>query len=323
MAVKNRNLFRLTRLILLKFPYLFQLLAKFKKPEKKILLIKTDAIGDYILFRNFLEEVKKAPQYQDYQIDLLGNLIWQEIATFYDNNYVSHFYFIKAEDLYHQPLKVLKLGWKLFNQNYALVLQPSYTRTFINDGLAALTASKQIIGFEGDFEGISPQIKKKTDLFYTQKLKLPATSYFEFDRTRFFFETILQKQITLKGPFLPVKTSTQNYIAFCLGAGNLKRIWELEKFMALAQLILQHTNYTIFLLGEANACDDASFIHKNLSSDRIQNLVQKTTLLAFINFIAQSALVICNESSAVHIAAACGKKAVSVLGGGHFDRFAP
>lgn len=323
MPIKNRNLFRLTRFILLKLPYILQVLAKFKKPAKKILIIKTDAIGDYILFRNFIEEVKKVAQFQDYQIDLIGNILWQDVALKYDKNFVFQFYFVNANDLYHQPIQVLKLAWKLFCQNYSLVLQPSYTRNFINDGLAALTAAKQIIGFEGDFEAITQKIKKKTDQFYTKKIVLPTSIYFEFDRTRFFFETVLKKQITLKGPSLPVESSTQNYVAFCLGAGNQKRSWEATKFLSLAQLILQQTNYNIYLLGSLDAARDAAFIGSNLSSERVKNLSQKTTLPEFIQIIAQSALVICNETSAVHIASACGKKVVSVLGGGHFERFAP
>lgn len=323
MPIKNRNLFRLTRFILLKLPYILQVLAKFKKPAKKILIIKTDAIGDYILFRNFIEEVKKVAQFQDYQIDLIGNILWQDIALKYDKNFVFQFYFVNANDLYHQPLQVLKLAWKLFCQNYSLVLQPSYTRNFINDGLAALTAAKQIIGFEGDFEAITQKIKKKTDQFYTKKIVLPTSIYFEFDRTQFFFETVLKKQITLKGPSLPVESSTQNYVAFCLGAGNQKRSWEATKFLSLAQLILQQTNYNIYLLGSLDAASDTAFIGANLSSERVKNLSQKTTLPEFIQIIAQSALVICNETSAVHIASACGKKVVSVLGGGHFERFAP
>lgn len=300
-----------------------QLLAKFRKPAKRILIIKTDAIGDYILFRNFLEEVKTANQYQDYQIDLVGNALWQDLALLYDNMYVSNFFFIRTDILYYQPLNVLKLGWKLFRQNYALVLQPSFTRTFINDGFAALTLSKQKVGFKGDLEAIAPKIKKKTDRFYTQLIDLPLSTNFEFERTRFFFETVLQKKINLKAPSLPVRTSTQNYIAFCLGAGNHKRSWEARKFLELSDLILQNTTYHIHLLGGPDAAADASFIVKNLVSPRVKNFVQKTTIPEFINAIANAALVICNETSAAHIASACAKKAVSILGGGHFERFAP
>lgn len=323
MSIKNRNLFRLTRFILLKFPYLLQLLAKLRKPSKKILIIKTDAIGDYILFRNFLEEVKKTEQYQDYQIDLLGNSLWQNIALQYDKNIISHFYFVKAIDLYHRPLQVLNLGWKLFKQNYTIILQPSYTRNFINDGLAALTKAKQIIGFDGDFEAIAPKIKKKTDKFYTEKFILPTTIYFEFDRTKFFFERFLQRKIFIKKASLPVLLKKSNTIMIFPGAGYVKRNWEIEKFATTLELLLTHTSYKIILAGGRSEEAIGTYLTEKLISDRIENLINRTTLVQLTQLIASSTLVIANETSAVHIASACNVPSVCILGGGHFNRFAP
>ena len=323
MQVKNRNLFRLNRFILLKLPLLLQLLAKFRKSEKKILVIKTDAIGDYVLFRNFLQELKNDDLYSNYQIDLLGNELWQEASLLYDKAYISNFYFINASKFYERPGLVLKLGWKLFCGNYAYVLQPSYTRTFINDGLAALTAGKTIIGFKGDTEAIVKKLKTKTDRFYHRLIHLPENVYFEFDRTRLFFETFLNHPICLNGPSLPVKKEAKNYIAFCLGAGNVKRGWPAKNFLSLAQFILINTSYEVCLLGGPEAAEDAAFIQNGLASERVKNYCQQTTIPEFVNYIAQSVLVICNETSPAHIASACGKQTVSILGGGHFRRFAP
>ena len=50
------------------------------KNAKHILLIRLDAIGDYILFRNFIEVLKRNPKYSDYKITLLGNIVWRELA---------------------------------------------------------------------------------------------------------------------------------------------------------------------------------------------------------------------------------------------------
>src|ERR1700744_4365147 len=111
---QSRNSFRLTRWILLKLPAFFKLLAKFRTPKKRILLIKTDAIGDYILFRNFIEVLKTSELYRDYEITLLGNGLWRDIAHKYDGAFISKFIFAKVEDLYHSPFEVLKLGWQLF-----------------------------------------------------------------------------------------------------------------------------------------------------------------------------------------------------------------
>ncbi len=45
MDIKNRKLFRLTRFVLLKLPAVFRFFALFLKPAKRLLLIKTNAIG--------------------------------------------------------------------------------------------------------------------------------------------------------------------------------------------------------------------------------------------------------------------------------------
>jgi ADP-heptose:LPS heptosyltransferase len=55
----------------------------------------------------------------------------------------------------------------------------------------------------------------------------------------------------------------------------------------------------------------------------VQNLVGKTALHEFVDAIAAAALVICNDSSAFHIAMALQKRVICILGGGHFGWFAP
>ena len=62
--------------------------------EKTLLLIKTEAIGDYILFRNFIEQVKKSERFAGYRIILVGNELWKEMALAYDSPYVDDFIWI-------------------------------------------------------------------------------------------------------------------------------------------------------------------------------------------------------------------------------------
>src|ERR1700749_1987797 len=115
MVIKKRNLFRITRFILLKLPYLLRFFYKFRTPKKRILIIKTDAIGDYILFRNFLEVLRTSEKFKDHEIDLLGNTLWQEVALWYDKPFVAHFRFFNPDDLYESPWQLLKLAWRFFN----------------------------------------------------------------------------------------------------------------------------------------------------------------------------------------------------------------
>ncbi len=323
MFIQYRNLFRATRFILLKLPSLLKFLARFRKTQNSLLVIKTDAIGDYILFRNFLEVLRSSQEYKNYKITLLGNELWQDIALKYDSDFVDHFIFIRKNDLYEQPLSTLKLGWRLFKNNYSVVLQPSYTRQLITDGLAALTAGRHIIGFESDNEGIVPRYKLKTDQFYTQKLTLPASSYFEFSRSAFFFETVLNCPVNVSSPYISVNKFINGGIVVFPGAGVSKRRWEKEKFLALIKLICLHTSQTIYLAGRQQEAETGDYLMQNLSPERVQNLIGQTTLPQLIDLIGNATLVIANETSAIHIAAATKTKSVCILGGGHFERFAP
>jgi len=307
----------------LKGPLLLKLFAKLRKPRKRVLIIKTDAIGDYVLFRNFIEIVKKSAAFKDYEVDLLGNGLWRDIALKYDGEFINEFFFVNAESLYDSPLKTFKLGWRLFAKNYQTVLQPTYARTFIGDGLAALTAAKQIIGFESDTERINPKYKAKTDKFYTQKLPLPANIRFEFYKSQFFFENILNEKLSISGPTIDIEDNKKGGIVIFRGAGVAKRSWEADKFVALIKLIIGETSQPIYLVGGPGETETGNYLTENLPAGTVQNLTGKTTLIQLIELIGGSALVIGNETSAIHIAAATKTPSVCILGGGHFGRFTP
>jgi ADP-heptose:LPS heptosyltransferase len=323
MDIKNRNLFRTTRFILLKAPGLFKFLAKSRAPKKRLLIIKTDAIGDYILFRNFIEVVRQSAVFKDYKIDLLGNKLWQDLALHYDGPFIDEFLFVGPDDLYESPIKTIKLGRTLYKKKYQIVLQPSFSRTLINDAMAGFTTAKQTIGFQGDTERINIKYKTKTDKFYSQLLNLPPGIDFEFERSRFFFERVLKQPVTISGPFIPCENKIRQGVVIFPGAGVFKRAWEAEKFLELIKLIKQHTSTPVCIAGGPAEIQIGDYLTANLPPYAVDNLIGKTTLPQLIELIGNSSLIIANETSAVHIAAATQTKAICILGGGHFGRFAP
>ena len=323
MIIKNRNLFRITRLIIFKLPPVFKFLARFRKSAQRILLIKTDAIGDYVLFRNFIEEVKNTDQYKNFEIDLVASELLRDFAVTYDSKFVSEFYFINPNALYESPLKLFKLGWRLFKRNYAVVLQPTYSRILITDGIAALSAAKQIMGYESDNERIERKYKVKTDKFYTTLLPLPAGVFFEFDRTKFFFEQFLQQPLAINGPHIEVTPGKKQGIVIFPGAGVIKRGWEPEKFLELIKLIKQQTDQPVYIAGGPAEAAVAEYLTNALPQGEVINLTGKTTLPQLVELIGAATLVVSNETSAIHIAAATQTPAICILGGGHFGRFAP
>lgn len=323
MQIKNRNYFRLTRFIILRLPPVFKFFSRFRLPSKRILVVKTDAIGDYILFRNFIEAVKKSRDFQDLKIDLIGNEAWAEMAVTFDADFIANFYFVAPDSLYERPGKMVELGWRLFKNKYQLVLHPTFARTLIGDGLATLAAGKETIAFAGDAERIDPKYKKITDRRYDTLLSLPPDINFEFDRNKFFFGQLLQAEIAIKGPKLPVTLSKRSGVVIFPGAGVSKRCWEKEKFLDILELIIKNSNHFITLAGGVDATETGKWLAERLPASHLINRIGKTSLTELIELISGSALVISNETSATHIAAATNTPSVCILGGGHFGRFAP
>jgi len=324
MPRKNRNLFRITRFLLLELPGLLKFLAKLRAGRPRLLIIKTDAIGDYILFRNFIELIAASEKFKGYQIDLLGNKLWEDIALKHDGKFLAGCIFVaNPDDLYYSPIQIFKLSIKLFRKNYQTVLQPAFSRTFMNDGLAGFTAAKNIIGFEGDTERMDARHKSKTDKFYTQLLALPKDITFEFDRSKFFVEQVLERQVVLGQPFIDIGDKKRDGIIIFPGAGVSKRRWEAEKFLALIKLVLKQSEAQISIAGSANEAETANYLMERLPAGRVNNLTGKTPLTELIELIGNAALIISNETSAIHIAAAVKTPSICVLGGGHFGRFAP
>jgi len=316
-------MFRITRFILLRLPALFRFFARFRQDEKRLLVIKTDAIGDYILFRNFLEILKTSQAYKDHRIDLLGNVLWQELSLTYDSSYIGNFIFIKAEALYELPLQTLRNGWKLFKNNYEVVLQPTFSRTFITDGLAALTAAKTIVGFESNTERLPLKYKLKTDKIYTRLLPLPDEVYFEFNRSKYFIEQVINESITLNATSVGQEVINKNGIIIFPGAGAVKREWKKENFLTIIKLLRQYSTQPIYLAGSKAEIPAGENLEANLPPQSVINFIGKSSLPELIDMIAGASLVIANDTSAIHIAVAAKTKSVCILGGGHFERFVP
>ena len=58
--------------------------------SNKLLIVKLDEIGDYILFRNLLKFIREANKFRDYSITLCGNKAWKEIFDLYDSEFVEN-----------------------------------------------------------------------------------------------------------------------------------------------------------------------------------------------------------------------------------------
>lgn len=110
-------------------------------------------------------------------------------------------------------------------------------------------------------------------------------------------------------------------IVFVCGASSIWKCWPAQKFIHVISYFLKH-GYTIKLLGGKSDVDisQSKEIMKHFDNEsNIMNLVGKTTLIDYFAEIQKAWYIITNDSSAQHIANACGVPCTVIWGRNYHD----
>lgn len=100
------------------------------------------------------------------------------------------------------------------------------------------------------------------------------------------------------------------------------KCWPSSKYAILIDR-LSSWGFQVAICGGPDDSQAASEIEVLAQTSGIIDLTGKSRLVDFSLLIKDAEFIICNDSSAAHIAQATGTQAFVVLGGGHFGRFLP
>ncbi len=311
--------------------------TKYKVEKNSLLIIRLDAIGDYILFRNFLEEVAKDKKYQNYKRVLCGNQMWKPLFEEWDKETVNDVIWIDRKNFYQNPFYRYKKQKEIRKQGFEIIIESTYSRLLLfGDAIAKVSSAEKRIGNEGNTDNLIEKEKKLADSFYTQLLQTPKKPVFEFDRNKIFFEQFLNQKLEINAPSLidkiNIKEKKQNQIALFIGASEVYKTWHFENFAKLIlKLHTKNNKLEFILIGGKNeqilAENIIDFIRKKENNfenqSKINNLTGKTTLIELTQKIAESNLLITNETVASHLGAATKTKTICIANGRHIGRFSP
>lgn len=294
------------------------------KRNKKILLIFLGYIGDYILFRNFISEIKKDSRYKDYKITFCGNPLWRNISESLDKKYVDEFIWVNRQKFLMNPFYRFNILKKISKESFEITIMPNHGRSFSADSIVKISNSINKIGNNGSLIDIFPWQKKISDRYYTKLISLKNKVEFEFLKNKDFFEQFLNKNLSTNLS-IPLKKININeeYVVFVPGAGAKFKKWDPKNFAKVADFIIQKYNSKVKILGSKKDYKIAyEIIHNSKYPNKIENLTGKT-LLNSINIIGNSKLLVSNETGPSHIAAATDTLTLCLSNGNQFGRFYP
>jgi len=311
--------------------YFFDSLALCSTPSPQktqlevVLLIRQDAIGDFVMWLDTAKEYRKLYPPDKYKIVLVGNKIWCDLAKelpLWDEVLPVNVKAFKTLSLYRWNIlrEVRNFGAKI-------AIQPTFSREFYHgDSLIRASYALRKVSSVGDMSNRNWLKKTIADGWHTELIPTSTKIMTELERNAEFFQGLSLKPYQANYPKLkfPHTTTTnwweREYYVLFPGVSTALRQWPAECFAEIADRIYNQTGLTGILDGAPSDKPLAESI-QSISSASLE--WAGTLLEELPQLLKYTRFVVSGETSAVYIAAAVETPVVCVLGGAYFGRFLP
>ena len=296
--------------------------------QKLVLLVRQDAIGDFILWLDTAKEYRKYYPPENCKIILIGNALWSDLAKelpFWDEVLPVNVKAFKALSRYRWNIlrKVRNFGAKI-------AIQPTYSREFYHgDSLIRASNASKKVSSAGNMSNRDQLKSILADRWHTELIPSSPEQLSELERNAEFFSGFIKKlylpsypELELSGDCNIQELKRKSFYILSLGANKKYREWPYKYYAKIAQKIHKKTGWLGLICGAENEFDLGEHI-KKLCDAPLQNYTGQTTLSELTCLLAKSQILISNETGTAHIANAVGTPTVCILGGGHFGRFVP
>lgn len=293
---------------------------------KSLLLVRFDRIGDYVLFRNFLADLRESVLYGDFHITLCGNSVFRNLAETLDRHLVDRFIWVDRDRFLKQRSYHLEVLAEIYRSGFTTAVQPAYSREIHGDLLVFASQAEERIGVDGDPTPQRQCQKEKTDSFYTRLISVDPRPKFEFNRNREIMESLLAKKLGREKAELALPNDMTlplpegDYAVIVPGASSPYKVW--PEFGAVVEYLSKRYGLTSAVVGRGQA--DRESIKRQFTpaqSKAVVNLCDRTTLVELAFLLKNAKIVISNDTGAVHIAAALGRPTICLTSGTNAFRF--
>ncbi len=297
-----------------------------KSKKDDLLIIKTDEIGDYILFRCYLKYFKESETYKNSKITLLGNIAWKQIFEEYDHDLVDDIIWVDKKKFNKSLAYRFGLFRKVSTLQTSTVVNCIYSRSLLlDDGFAYVASGRNKFAMKGDNTNRGKSGKNFDKVIYTSVIDAGGQEVFDAVRTRNFISEILKAKVKLENRLEPTSNSmsvAKKYFILFLGAGNPERKWPLDHFLEIASYVQSKHGLIPCICGGKEDMPDAEAFLAKYKKNTI-NYAGKTSLLQLIELLSKAEFLICVDTGILHIAAAVGCPVIGLYSGKFYGRFAP
>lgn len=290
------------------------------KCRNTIVIVRTDGIGDILIWLSEIERIKK--RYKNKKLVLITN---ESIVSLIKNiNLFNEVIGINVNNFNRKLIYKYQILKKLKKNRYEVLINPIYSRSIASEGIALNINADWKITNSGDLSNINKIEQKISNFYYDEIINITQKDKSEFFYNNLFTNLLIGENQKIKLFKLKifnekVKNKSESYCVFFLGSSEIRKCWEIEKFLKVAEKI----KIPIILCGGKNEEKIGGEFFKNSLNKNIINKIGKTSLYETAKIIKEAKFILSTDTFAVHLAAILGTKSIVILGGGHFERFLP
>ncbi|GGB06275.1 glycosyltransferase family 9 protein [Puia dinghuensis] len=309
-----------------------------RQQPRRLLLVKTDEIGDYMLIRNLLGAFRRSNAYGSHHITFVGNIAFRQLFEAFDARAADEAIWLDKlrfrRNLFYRFAILKRLRQAGFSDAVNLI----YSRSFRMDDLlvAVSTSSNNIAMKTTDLPASAIERRLTPRRLYHRLEDAGEETVFDAIRNARFIYGILGMNpdpvtTRLAASVPPTNISLPRaYFVVVPGAGNRKKRWPTENFVAVARHLSLQYGLTPVICGSAADRQDTEPLSTALSGTAIDladgsaiDLTGRTSLVGLLAVLKGAHCLISVDTGAVHLAAAVGCPVFGLFSGFHYGRFAP
>lgn len=292
-----------------------------------------DNIGDYVLYRNFLLDIKNSPYYYNKDIDLICNETVYKFVMEFDYSVFRNVICINRKRFTYSFIYKLLVLLDLTKFSYKYSLNPTFSREFLYDDFLILCCSAHHkVCSSGNLSNSSYLTSHVSKLFYDTIFPSSSDIKFEFFRNMDFFRAFDSRLELSEFPslspsvnYLPISLP-RAFILFFIGASTPERKLPADKHIFLiSEILKKFPDINIIITGGRDDIYASEFICKSVNSSLVTNLVGVTSFNNLLQLTNSCICVVSNDTSLPHIAIAGNSltKVLVIYNGHHLGRFLP
>lgn len=304
----------------------------------RVLVVRLDAIGDYVLWRTCFRALRTSARFRNAHITLLGNRAWKSLFEAFDADLADDAIWVTPSDYIKKSIdNLFPVIWQwrpslhrerrhlqdlLSTKTFDLILLPTVCRNPLMDRLFA--------GISPELWGVAATTRLPTDTAFTRLAPTPPNTFiFQQNSMVLNFHAGEACNISSIGPLIDRSLrSDSRTVAIFPGASHWTKRWPVKSFARIAQYIIDERGLDVVVLGgPLDVKRSDRLVTQTNRAGSIRSEAGKGSLVDMVRTIANATLLISNDTCAAHFGAAQQVPTIcitnAIMGNGVFWPYPP